>query len=111
LVSWGLQDLEAVVVQIVSELVANAAARPCPLLGPPHVVKLTMRLLPSRVSIEVFDPDPGAPVLTQAAEDDERGRGLAIVKALSCGLAVTPLAYGKVVIAQVRRPMRNGSGR
>jgi hypothetical protein len=100
-----------VIVQIVSELVANAAARPAPPFGPPRAVGLTLRLLPTRVSVEVFDTDPAAPILTQAEVDDERGRGLAIVRALSCGLAVTPLPNGKVVVAQVRRPRAIGTGR
>ena len=93
-------------VQIVSELVANAAARPAVGGAVPYVVSLTLRLLPHRVSVEVFDPDQAAPVLTQAADDDERGRGLAIVRALSCGLGVVLLADGKLVVAQVRRPTR-----
>lgn len=107
----GVGELEAVVVQIVSELVANAAARPIAQDGAPYVVRLTLRLMPHRIGIEVFDPDPSAPVLTQAAEDDERGRGLAIVRALSCGLGVVPLPDGKLVVAQVRRPARIGDGR
>jgi anti-sigma regulatory factor (Ser/Thr protein kinase) len=108
---WGVADLEATVVQIVSELVANAAARQDPLSGPPGVVRLTLRLLPNRVVVEVFDSDPAVPVLIRAGDDDERGRGLAIVKALSCALTVTPLPSGKVVTAQVRRPRTIGWGR
>ena len=106
LADWGVCELESVVVQIVSELVANAATRPVVGGAVPYVVRLTLRLLPHRISIEVFDPDQAAPILTQAADDDERGRGLAIVRALACGLGVVPLADGKLVVAQVRRPTR-----
>lgn len=111
LAGWGVSELEPVVVQIVSELIANAAARPLAADGAPYAVRLTLRLLPDRIGIEVFDPDPATPVLTQAAADDERGRGLAIVRALSCGLGVVPLADGKLVVAQVRRPAQTGDGR
>ncbi|MEY9858541.1 hypothetical protein ABH935_004156 [Catenulispora sp. GAS73] len=111
LADWDVGELEPVVVQIVSELVANAASRPVVGGAVPYVVHLTLRLLPHRISVEVFDPDQAAPVLTQAADDDERGRGLAIVRALSCGLGVVPLADGKLVVAQVRRPTRIGGNR
>lgn len=60
--------------QIVSELVANATSRPTVGGAVPYVVRLTLRLLPHRISIEVFDPDQAALVLTQAADDDEHGR-------------------------------------
>ena len=108
LAAWDVSELETVVVQIVSELVANAVERPIATNGAPYAVRLTLRLLPRRIGIEVFDPDPAAPILTQAMADDERGRGLAIVRALSCGLGVVPLHGGKLVVAQVRRPMRIG---
>ena len=111
LAAWGADEMETVVVQIVSELVANAVERPIATNGAPYAVRLTLRLLPRRIGIEVFDPDPAAPVLTQAVADDERGRGLAIVRALSCGLGVVPLPAGKLVVAQVRRPMRIGENR
>lgn len=111
LTDWGVSELEPIVVQIVSELVANAVVRPVAAGTTPYVVRLTLRLLPKRISIEVFDPDPSAPVLTQAAADEESGRGLAIVRALSCGLGVVPQTDGKLVVAQVRRPTRIGDGR
>ncbi|MEY9934144.1 hypothetical protein ABH926_008808 [Catenulispora sp. GP43] len=111
LADWDLSELEPIVVQIVSELIANAAARPVAAEGAPYVVRLTLRLLPHRIGIEVFDPDPTTPVLTQAVADEERDWGLAIVRALSCGLGVVPLADGKLVVAQVRRPVRIGDGR
>lgn len=103
LAAWGASALEPAVVQIVSELVANAAAHPVG-QGSPYAVGLTLRLMPDRISVEVFDPDPRPPVSAPVRHDAERGRGLAIVGALACGMAVVPVAHGKVVIAQVRRP-------
>lgn len=87
--------------QVVSELVANAAARPLA-QEHPYAIVLTLRPLPDRLSIEVFDPDPALPVPVPARSDAERGRSLAIVRALACGMGVVPVARGKVVIAQVR---------
>lgn len=102
LAAWNATESEAAVMQIVSELVANAAARPNP-HGALYAIRLTLRLLPDRISIEVFDPDSAVPVLTQAHHDAERGRGLAIVSALACGLGVLPVPHGKIVVAQVQR--------
>jgi anti-sigma regulatory factor (Ser/Thr protein kinase) len=104
LAAWGACALESAVLQVVSELVANATARPIARCSP-YTVVLTLRLLPDRISIEVFDPDPTPPPVTAPARDDaERGRGMAIVRALACGMRVVPVAHGKIVIAQVRRP-------
>lgn len=97
---WNLDDLEFVVNQIVSELVTNAAMRP-----DATTVWLTVRLLETRISIEVFDNDPEAPVLREIDSESEDGRGLPIVRSLACGLAVVPLASGKLVVALVRRPL------
>lgn len=108
--AWGLSDLEPAVLQIVSELVANAAARPLG-LATPYAVGLTLRLLPDRISIEVFDPDPSTPAFRAAAPDAERGRGLTIVRALAAGFGVLPVAHGKVVLAQVLRSDGGGRGR
>lgn len=103
--------MESTVLQIVSELVANAAARPVG-RGAPFSVGLTLRLLPDRISIEVFDPDPTTPpAIAPARHDAERGRGMAIVRALACGMRVVPMARGKVVIAQVSRCRSGERGR
>jgi hypothetical protein len=46
-------------------------------------ITLTLRLLPGRIVIEVFDHDPSAPVLAETCPDSESGRGLMIVDMLS----------------------------
>jgi len=46
-------------------------------------ISLTLRHLPGRVVIEVFDHDPNPPVLSDADTDAEGGRGLMLVQALS----------------------------
>jgi len=76
---------------LVSELATNAIKVSCPeLTRLPYssldgVVRicLTLRLLPGRVVIEVFDNDPRPPVKADADTDAENGRGLMLVDALS----------------------------
>jgi anti-sigma regulatory factor (Ser/Thr protein kinase) len=110
LAAWGASALESTVLQIVSELVANAAARPVG-RGAPFSVGLTLRLLPDRISIEVFDPDPTTPpAIAPACHDAERGRGMAIVRALACRTGVMTVAQGKIVYAQVHRLGQRGGG-
>lgn len=46
-------------------------------------IALTLRRLPGRVVIEVYDNDPNPPVLTDGEADAESGRGLLLVQALS----------------------------
>jgi anti-sigma regulatory factor (Ser/Thr protein kinase) len=76
---------------MVSELVTNAikssgrVAEPRSYMDLEHVerVSLTLRLLPGRVVIEVFDNSEDPPVLGDADTDSESGRGLMLVQALS----------------------------
>jgi len=46
-------------------------------------VSLTLRHLSGRVIVEVFDTDQRPPLLADASTDDESGRGLMLVQALS----------------------------
>jgi two-component sensor histidine kinase len=74
---------------LVSELITNAIQtgspdrRPSAGTGQIERIALTLRLMPGRLVIEVFDNDPNPPVLTLAADDAESGRGLMLVQALS----------------------------
>jgi hypothetical protein len=43
----------------------------------------TLRRQPDRLVIEISDPDPNPPVLTDAGPDDESGCGLMLVQALA----------------------------
>lgn len=96
---------------LVSELITNAvqAANPDsqPNAGTGHVerIALTLRLLPGRVVIEVFDNDPNPPILTETADDAESGRGLMLVQALSKEWGHQfPPAGGKTVYCIVSAP-------
>ena len=76
---------------LVSELVTNAVKATStgtePLtystLADAGHISLTLRHLPGRVIAEVFDTDQRPPLLAAASTDDESGRGLMLVQALS----------------------------
>lgn len=76
---------------LVSELVTNAVKATGPdteQLSYPELanggrVSLTLRHLAGRVIIEVFDSNQNPPLLAEAGEDAESGRGLVLVQALS----------------------------
>lgn len=46
-------------------------------------ISLTLRLLPGRLMVEVFDGSHHLPVLSDAEDEAESGRGLMLVQALS----------------------------
>jgi hypothetical protein len=65
-------------------------------------ISLTLRHLPGKVVIEVFDHDPNPPILVDADTDAEGGRGLLLVEALSKEWGhFFPPAGGKIVYAVV----------
>lgn len=73
-------------VLLISELVTNACIASATRL--PHadheaIITQTLRRYPDHIVIEVSDPDPRPPVLTDTGPDAESGRGLIIVQALS----------------------------
>ena len=81
---------------LVSELVTNAvrfASNPKPAQQysgrvNAGMIWLSVRHFGDGLLIEVFDTDVNPPVLTDAAEDAENGRGLLLVDALSKGMVV-----------------------
>jgi len=76
---------------LVSELVTNAIQISGPVPGQVPAsgldgverITITLRLMPGRILIEVFDNDHNPPVLADADSDAESGRGLMLVQALS----------------------------
>ena len=56
----------------------------------------------SPLRVEVEDADPTIPVISAQPQDDG-GRGLAIVQAVSAGWGVVPLPAGKIVWAEFSR--------
>ncbi|MFC6084998.1 ATP-binding protein [Sphaerisporangium aureirubrum] len=99
---------------IVSELVTNAtraAAIPHPRPTPdePHprldVIHLGLFRSNTGLVIEVWDGNPGNPILTPTRTDDENGRGLHIVKALTTQWGIRrPPSGGKVVWCELPTP-------
>jgi anti-sigma regulatory factor (Ser/Thr protein kinase) len=97
---WSLTVLTEQVEQVVSELVANsvAAARAMPQIEPVRLWLLTDK---TKVLVLAWDANPLPPVLIEADDDAESGRGLFLVQALSerWGSYPTPQRGGKVVWA------------
>jgi hypothetical protein len=112
--AWQLlPDIVDTAELLVSEMVTNAisAARAAggqePDPGPDDVERicLTLRLLPGRVVLEVFDRSQAPPVLTAAGPDSESGRGLMLIDVLSKEWGhFFPPSGGKVVFAVIGTP-------
>jgi anti-sigma regulatory factor (Ser/Thr protein kinase) len=108
---WNLPSVADSVELVVSELVTNAVhASTCPDGRPNYDAKsglprVHLRLSSDRahVLIEVWDQDPRMPVAKAAGPDDESGRGLMLVEAISerWNSAIQPDWNGKVVWAEV----------
>ncbi|MEV6570383.1 ATP-binding protein [Streptomyces sp. NPDC051577] len=87
----------------VSELVGNVIAHVGE--GTPVTLAIT-RTADGRTRVEVSDPDPRVwPVLRRAADEDEGGRGLAVLDAVAARWGVRPGPYsGKTVWAELPPP-------
>ncbi|MFB7496785.1 ATP-binding protein [Streptomyces sp. NPDC056161] len=97
LTGWDLPDLVDPAELIVSELASNAVR---------HARHGTFRLTIRRrgagsVRLEVIDKCQSPPVRKTAGADDDNGRGLALVEALSRRWGTEPLPWGKRVWADV----------
>ncbi|HEY8978978.1 MAG TPA: ATP-binding protein [Streptomyces sp.] len=94
---WGLAECERAsdVLLCVSELATNALLHGVP-VG--RQFMLSMRLDGDVVLVEVHDSGDGMPRIAQAQrDDDEGGRGLVLVAALSAKWGVRERGVGKVV--------------
>jgi anti-sigma regulatory factor (Ser/Thr protein kinase) len=103
LVSWSLQawdlgDLEEAAHIVVTELVSNAVVH-----ARRHLIRVTVtRLDEHLVQVAVVDLSPELPRSRPAGTDDESGRGLALVAALTDGRwGIDPLRWGKRVWADL----------
>jgi anti-sigma regulatory factor (Ser/Thr protein kinase) len=107
LLSWHLgSDVIDTAELLVSELVTNSvkftgtytAQVSYQELRKVSIVSLTLRHLADRLIIEVYDPDPRPPVLTEPDSEAESGRGLMLVQMLSKEWSYyQPPSGGKVV--------------
>lgn len=100
--TWGVpvDDETADAIRlVVSELITNAVVHGT---GP---ITVTLSLGPGRLAIDVFDGNSAAPQMSCAQNNDESGRGLALVAHLSSRCAWEPSGHGKRVWAEIELPM------
>ncbi|MEU0986592.1 ATP-binding protein [Streptomyces sp. NPDC005953] len=94
---WDLAELTDSAVLVASELVANSVEHSgCRVI---HVV--VSRPTRSAVRVAVLDASPRLPVVREADLHAERGRGLAVISALSCRWGTEQLDWGKRVWAEL----------
>lgn len=94
---WDLEELSMTTELLVSELVGNVIRHAD---GPVH-----LRMLRGRTLIcEVSDGSPATPRIRHAGDNDEGGRGLQLVAALSYRWGARFTATGKYIWTEQRRP-------
>lgn len=93
---WGLEEFEDAACLVTTELVANAAAH----ARMDSLLVRVERIGPSSVRVAVVDRSTALPCARAAGPDEESGRGLQLVDALSGGhWGTDPLRWGKRVWA------------
>ncbi|QNA74956.1 ATP-binding protein [Streptomyces sp. So13.3] len=97
---WGLAGLVEPAVLVISELMTNAVVHG---RVPGRRVETRVIRLAGGVRIEVHDANGKRPEMRQPSEDDEWGRGLALVQELTrgCWGVNTRQGVGKLVWAQL----------
>jgi serine phosphatase RsbU (regulator of sigma subunit)/anti-sigma regulatory factor (Ser/Thr protein kinase) len=94
---WGLAELIPAAELVVSELVTNAVRY--------AQSKISLRLvLEGALFCEILDDSAALPRLRQAAEDDERGRGLQVVSQVAQRWGTRRTGSGKVVWCELALP-------
>src|SRR6202167_2537485 len=111
---WGLARAADAAGLVVSELLTNSVRACTGPDGRPRyedaalpVVHLRLASDRARLLVEVWDTVQHAPVARRAGPDEEGGRGIALVQALSdrWDWATVPGWHGKVVWAELRFPL------
>ncbi len=94
---WGLSELIPAAELVVSELVTNAVRY--------AQSKISLRLvLEGALFCEILDDSAALPRLRQAADDDERGRGLQVVSQVAQRWGTRRTGTGKVVWCELALP-------
>ncbi|MBV9204751.1 MAG: ATP-binding protein [Actinobacteria bacterium] len=97
---WGLTSLADDAEAIVGEFVANAVSHALRCVGSGQPLGLRLLRRTGEVMCAVLDPSDNAPVLRTPGRDEEAGRGLQMVDALSDVWGWSPVAgRGKAVWA------------
>lgn len=81
LATWGLHDLSDTAELVLSELITNAVRHACPPRG--HRIATRYQPVADGVRIEVHDANETWPEVRKADDEEESGRGLALVDALT----------------------------
>nr|WP_145488469.1 MULTISPECIES: ATP-binding protein [Streptomyces] len=95
--TWGLDDLTDDAVLIVSELVANAVRH----ARWRSIRVMVERIAPRTVRVAVADFSHALPVPCAPKNDEEGGRGLALVLTLAANWGADERHWGKVVWAEL----------
>jgi two-component sensor histidine kinase len=108
--AWGLPQISENAELVLSELVTNALAHAHPPYG--TLIGVRVERLESGVRIEVHDANESKPERREASGDEESGRGLALVDALTGGHwgVSDRQGPGKLVWAMVRAPESGRDG-
>jgi anti-sigma regulatory factor (Ser/Thr protein kinase) len=97
LIAWDLKAIAGDGELIVTELVANTVQH-----TKGHHIRVTVKHVgPGRVRIGVSDRSRTQPVCRAPGDDDVRGRGLALVEALTVCWGTDVKRWGKVVWAEL----------
>ena len=109
-----LDKISETALLLVSELVTNAVKASgngaCRNHPNQPVIALTLRLTDTSLLIEVWDADPGSPVLQEADLTAECGRGLFLVDILGDGWGHRAADGGKVVWCKLAFPAGSAAG-
>ncbi|WP_030193186.1 ATP-binding protein, partial [Streptomyces sp. NRRL S-87] len=98
-VAWGYPEVSADAALVTSELATNAILHGS---VTDRLVRVEVSLSRSALRIAVSDPrGERHPIPRHAGPDDQFGRGLHIVEALSSRWAVTPRSVGKTTWAEL----------
>jgi anti-sigma regulatory factor (Ser/Thr protein kinase) len=99
---WGYPELAADVGLVVSEMASNALLHG---VVPGRLFRVHLKLTASALRIEVTDARGEClPVQRTPADDDQFGRGLTLIGALTARWGVEPLVVGKTVWAELDLP-------
>lgn len=100
---WGCDDLQDGAALLVSELVTNAVVHAH------SSVELAVHLRPSRVRVEVIDTARDHVRRRDAKDDEQSGRGMALIEAIAVAWGIDSLLSGKSVWFEMERPSGAGA--
>ena len=95
---WGCDDLQDGAALLVSELVTNAVVHAH------SAVELALHLRPARVRFEVIDTARDHVRRRDAKDDEQSGRGMALIEAIAVAWGIDSLLSGKSVWFEMERP-------